>query len=382
MKRLQRLGGRKETLSLSTEKTAPSFGELRTTVSETFTVKDAYIDPVGVPTFVIEEADKHRFLQLVKAFSKYSVVPTLRRHGDDLLIRVFPRPVTKQRKTIYNWILFAATVFTVVLAGYFLWSQSTVQRGLVGSQSGAVTEVGLFTLSLFAIIGLHEIGHKIACEINGMESTMPYFIPGIPPTGTFGAVISLRSPPTNRDSLFDLGFSGPFVGFVSIVIVSILSIQMSFLIPTSQAELWERMGLIQTVSWPQYPLLFDLLIPIVRGIPQGFTLFFTQIEFAAWVGSLVSFLNLLPVWQLDGGHMSRAVLGPKWHKIAGWVGLGVMVLSGFWAFALLLSIMMMRGGRGMSGVEPLDDISELSKSRRILWIATLAMMITTFVSIG
>ena len=368
-------------LSENKQLASTSFGDIRGVISEKIKIEDAYLDPAGVPTFVAKDIGKRTFLQLVQALARLSVVPTLRREGDNLLIRIFPKPPQKAQRSIYNVILFFTTVVSVIFAGYFLWTQSSVQRELVASRSGPAFEIGLFTLSLFAIIGLHEIGHKIACEINGLEATMPYFIPGIPPTGTFGAVISLRSPPANRDSLFDLGFSGPLVAFVSIILVSILSIQTAFVIPVSQAELWERMQLIQTVSWPQYPLLFDLILPFIRQIPQGFTLFFTQIEFAAWVGSLISYLNLLPIWQLDGGHMSRAVLGPRRHTFAGWFGLAIMVLSGFWTFALLLIILMMRGGRGMSGVEPLDDCSPISKSRKILWIATFAMMAVMFVSV-
>ena len=360
----------------------PSFAELREAISKRFAIRDAYIDPAGTPTFEIVQANKQNFLELVEELSNLLVVPTLRRRGDELLVRIYSKPTQKSRAALYNLVLFAATIVTVVVAGYFLWAQSVIQRELMTSWSAPIFEIGLFTFSLFAIIGLHEVGHKIACEIHRLESTMPYFIPGIPPTGTFGAVISLRSPPTNRDSLFDLGFSGPIVAFISIVMVSVLSIQTAHLIPVAQAGLWERMRLIQTVSWPQYPLLFDLLLPIVREIPEGFTLLFTQIEFAAWVGSLISYLNLLPVWQLDGGHMSRAILGPRAHKVASWTGLGIMVLSGFWAFALLLLIMMLRGGRGMSGVEPLDDCSQVSKSRKALWIATFVMMTLMFVSIG
>ncbi len=357
-----------------------SFIEAKASVSSKFNITDAYLDPQDIPTFVVvPERAKKKFEALVDELSSKDLVPTLRFEAGNLLIRVFPKPKPRPTRPILNLGLFATTVGTVFVTGFVLWGGSVVQREVLMPQANVYLQVGLFVLSLLGIVGLHEIGHKIACEIHGMDATMPYFVPGIPPTGTFGAVISLRSPPNNRDALFDLGISGPLVAFVSLLVVTILSIQSAYLVPMGQAILWNKLGLAQPASWPEYPFLFDLLIPIVRPYPEGFALFFTQIEFAAWVGSLISYLNLLPIWQLDGGHLSRALFGPKGHKITSYLGLGVMAISGFWAFALLLSIMMFASGRGLSGVTPLDDWSPTSKSRKLLYGIVLVMIVILFV---
>jgi len=358
------------------------FLEAKQSVSSKFNVVDAYLDPQNIPTFVVTpEPTKTRFGALVDELSAKGLVPTLRFEEGQLLIRVFPKPTPKPTRPLLNLALFAATIATVFVTGLVLWEGSVVQREVLMPDANVYLQVGLFVLSLLGIVGLHEIGHKIACEVHGMDSTMPYFVPGIPPTGTFGAVISLRSPPRNRDALFDLGISGPLVAFVSLLIVTILSIQAAYLVPMGQAILWNKLKLAQPASWPEYPFLFDLLIPIVRQYPQGFALFFTQIEFAAWVGSLISYLNLLPIWQLDGGHLSRALFGPKGHKVTSYFGLAVMALSGFWAFALLLLIMMFAGGRGFSGVAPLDDWSPVSTSRKLLYGIVIVMIIILFVKL-
>lgn len=354
---------------------AISFSEAKASVLSRFTVIDAYVDTQGIPTFVLRpEPAKPKFESLVDEMSNKGLVPTLRLEDDALMIRVFPKPKLKPTRPLINLGLLVGTIGTIFATGFVLWEGSVLQREVLMPGTEPFYPVSLFVLSLLAIVGLHEIGHKIACEAHKMDSTMPYFIPGVPPTGTFGAVISLRSPPRNRDALFDLGLSGPLVAFVSLVIVTVLSIQTAYLVPVGDAILWNRLGLAQPASWPEYPLLFDLLIPAVRPYPEGFVLFFTQIEFAAWIGSLISYLNLLPIWQLDGGHMARALFGSKGHRIASYVGLAVMVLSGFWVFALLLSIMMFLSGRSSSGVVPLDDWSPLSASRKLVYVAVLVMI--------
>jgi membrane-associated protease RseP (regulator of RpoE activity) len=357
-----------------------SFQEAKALVLSRFTVTDSYVDPQGIPTFTIRsELVKSKFENLVSEMSQKSLVPTLRSEEGNLMVRVFPAPRLKPTRPIINLVLFVATIATVFVTGFVLWEGSVLQREVLMPNSEPYVQVSLFVLSLFAIVGLHEVGHKIACEIHKMDSTMPYFIPGFPPTGTFGAVISLRSPPRNRDALFDLGMSGPMVAFVSLFIVTVLSIQTAYLVPIGDAMLWNKLGLAQPASWPEYPLLFDLLTPIVRSLPKNFVLLFTQTEFAAWIGSLVSYLNLLPIWQLDGGHMSRAVLGTRGHKLTSYIGLAVMIISGFWVFALLLSIMMFLSGRGSSGVVPLDDWSPLSTSRKIFYVFVIIMIIVLFV---
>jgi len=121
-----------------------------------------------------------------------------------------------------------------------------------------------------------------------------------------------------------------------------------------------------------YPLLFDVLLPVVRPIPRGYSLILTHIEFAAWVGALVTFLNILPVWQLDGGHVIRALVGPKRAKLLSMAGVAVLFILGYWMMALILLFFMMMGGKP---VEPLDNISPLSTSRKLVMIVYLIILV-------
>jgi membrane-associated protease RseP (regulator of RpoE activity) len=233
---------------------------------------------------------------------------------------------------------------------------------------------------ILSIIGLHELGHVVAVRHHKMDATLPYFIPGPPPFGTFGAVISLRGPPANRDQLFDLGFSGPLTGFVVMLVVAIIAILISPSITSHQATQLFADNLLQSASWPNVPYFLELLAQSgLRSIPSGQTLVWSQVEFAAEIGALVTFLNLLPVWQLDGGHIVRATLGDRGHKATAIIAFAILVFAGYWAFALLLLAFMFLSRRPLEGLEPLDDISPLSSSRKALFALALVMLGLTFV---
>jgi membrane-associated protease RseP (regulator of RpoE activity) len=128
-----------------------------------------------------------------------------------------------------------------------------------------------------------------------------------------------------------------------------------------------------------YPLLFDIVQPLVRPAIGGYSLILTQVELAAWVGSLLTFLNILPVWELDGGHISRAVFGARGHKIASIIGILVLFATGYWFFGIFILFLMFGTRRGMAAAEPLDDVSPLSRSRKALYLATLLITLLCFV---
>jgi len=359
-----------------------SFQELKQMVGESFTLLDAYLDARGVPTFLVANVSKLEFKALTVKLEKFRLIPMLRRVGESLVLRVFMKPPkVKTRSVLLNFLLLAVTLGTIYLAGYYGFISTPVLSEVLMKDANVYFQSATFAISLFGIIGLHELGHLMACRIHGMDFSLPYFIPGPPPFGTFGAVVSLRSPPKNRDELFDTGFAGPLAGFLATIIVSVISLRQGFLVPVHQAAAWAEKGWVKMVGWPMIPLIFELLQPLVRPIPPGFNLILTHVEFAAWVGALVTFLNILPVWQLDGGHISRAMWGEKGHRYASLVGLGVLFATGYWFFALFLLFWMLGSRRGWSGAEPLDDVSPLSLGRRLLYPAALIILGLSFVVI-
>lgn len=202
-----------------------------------------------------------------------------------------------------------------------------------------------FSLSLLFILISHEMGHYIACRIYKVDATLPFFIPTPPmigPAGTFGAFIKILSPMPSRKAVFDIGVAGPIAGFIALIPVAIIGIA------TMQAAAPQQIANFSGITFSD-PLFMRLLaylfgIDLAFGIPNAF-------YYAAWVGLLVTALNLIPSGQLDGGHAIYAVFGEKVHR---WMGpIAFVIMASFsilgWIYfnspsgfliAVLLGIMM------------------------------------------
>jgi len=366
--------------------TGPSLETVKSIVASQFQVKDAFLDPYGIPTILVSaEPTREKFRNVVEQLRTQNLLGAIRATGDTLTIKVFQRPQIKPSRRTINLALFIATVVSVTVAGYLLWTGAfggplyQQLNQIISPGANAYVEAGAFAAGLMAIIGLHEFGHKAATRHHHLDATLPYFIPGPPPIGTFGALIALKGPPANRDQLFDLGLSGPVVGFVVTIVVTMLA--MFFGPPLTQTKADQLNAWSAACNcpggFPASPLLLVLLGNLQAYINPN-VLLEPQLVNAAQVGALLTFLNIVPAWQLDGGHISRAVFGPDGHRIATYVGLGILLLAGFWPFALLVIVMMGFSGRGVRGVEPLDDVSPVSNSRKILYLLGVAMLVLTF----
>jgi len=374
-------------------------------VASEFQVKDAFLDPYGIPTVqVTPEPVKEKFQRLLDQLRQQRLIAAIRGTADGPTIKVFQKPQVRPSDKNINLGLFLATVATVLYAGYYLWTTGLLGSETLQQQFTSIIEptanpylkAGLFAVALLAIVGLHEFGHKAAAQHHRMDATLPYFVPGFPPIGTFGAVISLKSPPSNRDELFDLGLSGPVVGFVVTIVVAALSVLLG-IVPTAaqatQLAQWSstcgaQFGINGCLinydfsNWPAQPLILIIVTGLTR-VPRPEVFFDPQLFFAAQIGSLLTFLNIIPAWQLDGGHISRAVFGPRGHRISSIIGL--MILLGasvfffsYFFFALLILGFMWFSRRGLAGVEPLDDISPVSTSRKGLYLMAIVLLVLTF----
>jgi len=345
--------------------TTPTFplitiNELRGLIETEFTVDEA-MEIFGNPSFTVRSrgSPKKHFELLVQKTKPYGILPFLRERQGKLVIQVLTKPKGKTYRIRTNIIFFFATLATVFLAGYFNalgWAQV--------SGEDVITHGLLFTAALMAIVGLHEFGHKFVCLKRKIEATFPYFIPGPPfpiGFGTFGAVIMQKEPPVNRDHLFDLGFSGPITGFIVTLIVTYLTIpmlQVETVIPTD--------ALTMSPSLAMY-LLIQLFRPTILNYPA---ISAPPMMMAAWLGFVITFLNLLPIWQLDGGHIARAMFGERGLKVASIIGMAIAILTGFFFFAILILVLMRR----RSTVGSLDNVSPLSSWRRMLGIVAYAML--------
>jgi membrane-associated protease RseP (regulator of RpoE activity) len=164
-----------------------------------------------------------------------------------------------------------------------------------------------YSATILAILGCHELGHYFACRYYDVDASLPFFIPVPPPflTGTMGAFIRIREQIPSKRMLFDIGVAGPIAGFVIAVPALFAGLAMSHVVklpanPGDMLELGE-------------PLLFKFASWVMWGTqPDGYSLNMHPMAFAAWFGMLATALNLFPIGQLDGGHISYAVLGPRW----------------------------------------------------------------------
>jgi membrane-associated protease RseP (regulator of RpoE activity) len=351
--------------------------KVKSIVNSRFKVEDLYYE-YGVLTFVLSERNyKEDFKKLVKDLKEMDLIPIMRKDGEKLILKIdrFIRHPIKKTKMPY--ILFIVTILTTFIDG-ILRSTAQFYEELIGPLTPfkIASEATLFTIAVLSIFGLHELSHKYSSKKDGIDTSLPYFIPGIPGhLPTYGAVILQREPVVNRDDLFDMGFSGPLISFLMTIIVGIFAFLTALPASLSQIERWKESGYFIEV---QSPLLFYvlgiILSPFIK-LPTDERLIPTPLGFAAWLGSIVTALNLLPIWQLDGGRVFRSFLSRKKHKIASYIAIIFMSITGYWLMALLLLFMMPQ----TIDIPPLDEYSPLSKSRKIALSIVILILILTYV---
>jgi membrane-associated protease RseP (regulator of RpoE activity) len=262
----------------------------------------------------------------------------------------------KPSNVLINWALLLATIVTTFVTGYLL------SPDVINPYVGGAT----FTVAMLAVLGTHEMGHKITASKKGIDATLPYFIPGPPPLGTFGAVIMQKSLPPNKDALFDVGADGPIAGFIIATIVSIIGLTLTIRSPPVPAN---PIGV--PLMWNILERLLNSFNLIPKAPPNGLLLLH-PVAFAGWVGMFVTMLNLLPAAMLDGGHVARSVLGEKLglRLILAVLSLAYLTIEGLIPMAFLVLLMLFFRHPG-----PLDDVSSLSTSRKLLALGLVGIFI-------
>ncbi len=351
----------------------PSQEDIISLVNSIFQVSD-YNKTEFSLEFKIEDIDfKSKFEGLARKLEDMSYVCKLEKmeeRGLHVIIQKFsPKKQRKWMSTAWTpRILFAIVISFVMIDGYYRTSgtNSIVEIG------DPLEMAGVYTLSLLGILGVHELGHIIAAKIHGLKTTWPYFIPGLPIIGipTFGAFIQSKGLTINREILFDVAIAGPIAGLAIAVIVSMYGAYTAPVLDSEiAAGLFEESRLIE---WNQgEPLLMTASLALFGKGGAGHEVIMTPVMFAAWIGFLITFLNLLPAWQLDGGHMARTLLGAKLHKYATYGSMAILVLLNYWLMALLILFMSSRN----PGATPLDDVSPLSKNRKLAYLGIIILAI-------
>ena len=323
--------------------------------------------------FQIEDIEfKSKFEELARRLENMSFICRLQESDGAKYVSIQKFAPRKQRKWLSTvWtprILFAIVISFVMIDGYYRTSGTN-----------AIIEIGdpfqmaiVYTFALLGILGTHELGHIIAAKAHRLKTSWPYFIPGLPILGipTFGAFIQSKGLTINRSILFDVAIAGPIAGLVITIIVSLYGAYTAPILDQGIAE-----GLFAEqilVEWEQgEPLLMTASLAVFGKGGPGHEVIMTPVMFAAWIGFLITFLNLLPAWQLDGGHMARTLLGQKIHRYATYGSMLVLVLLNYWLMAILILVMSTKN----PSATPLDDITPLTKNRKLAYIGIIILAV-------
>jgi membrane-associated protease RseP (regulator of RpoE activity) len=277
------------------------------------------------------------------------------------------RRIIRRRPWTLNLVLFAITAVTTTVVGS-LYANDTFDGSILFFLRGWV-----FSVPLMAILLIHEMGHYLTGRFRLMDVTPPYFIPAPPPLGTFGAFIKIRSPIANRNVLVEVGASGPIAGALAAIPLLMVGLSLSEMVP--QAKQAEGYALGSSI-------ILELLC-LVRFGAFSFhsTVLLHPTALAAWFGLFVTAMNLLPIGQLDGGHVIYALFGPKASRIVSLgifgtlIPLGIFLWPGWFLFGLLVFFLGLRHPPPLDPYEPLDG-----RSRALGW-AAITLFVLTFIPV-
>ncbi|HEV8142855.1 MAG TPA: site-2 protease family protein [Methylomirabilota bacterium] len=313
-----------------------------------------------------------RALEILRErFGRFGYTPYIREERGRVLVQALPTAVVQDRSRIrLNVVLFVLTVLSTLLAGTQFFGSPTFDALRRAGAWGWLVSGVPFAATLLLTLGVHEFGHYFTARYYGVSVSLPYFIPVPPPFmfGTLGAVIRMRSPVPNKNILFDIAAAGPIAGLLIAVPALLLGIHWSSLTPVTPGG-WIAFG---------DSALTRMLVTLRFGaLPAGMRLYTHPMFDAAWVGLLVTALNLMPVGQLDGGRIAYALFG-RAHRQVGiatfvaLLALGLITWSPNWVVWGLFVFVFV----GFQHGPPLDDVTPLTRERRVVaWVCLILLVL-------
>ncbi|TDI23821.1 MAG: site-2 protease family protein [Acidobacteria bacterium] len=297
------------------------------------------------------------------------------RHPDQLTLPQFD-PVTapspRRGRPWVNLILFLATIASTTWMGIAHYDGFASDVEATSPGPFALLRGLWYSVTILSILGAHELGHYYACRYYRVDASLPYFLPAPFLTGTLGAVIRIRQPIPTKRMLFDIGVAGPIAGFVVAVPALFLGLSLSRVLPLPADFVGLSLG---------EPPIFRLATWMIWGTaPDDYSLMLHPVALAAWFGLLVTALNLFPIGQLDGGHISYATLGARSTPVTMAAVAAVILLtlySSSWiAWAGLTVFMLIKFGPRHP--RTLDHHIPLDRTRMLVAVGAVVMFILCF----
>jgi membrane-associated protease RseP (regulator of RpoE activity) len=317
---------------------------------------------------------------------QYSYSPT-----SSEAVKIFPTAVAQRQRYPLHALLFLLTIGTTLVAGTYLMllheamGPTPVNAGDFFQQilqhPGLLYKGIAYAGTIMLVLLAHEMGHYLACQYYGIQATLPFFIPAPVGVGTLGAFIRIKSPFPNRRALFDVGLAGPIAGFVFLIPFLYLGLQWSIQVPANQVP--------SDAGYFGEPLIFRIFANYM--LKDGYVTFLHPTGFAVWFACLATSLNLLPIAQLDGGHVSYAVFGKRAYVIT-WVfffavlGLAIYGFTQSWIAGLQWLfyaglLLILRQIAGFRHPPTLDDSQPIGLARKIWAVIALIVFALTFVPV-
>ena len=359
----------------------PTTLDLDAIVRGAFSVKDSFVLPDGEAEYkvVYDEKAKGTFEILYGNLRPKGYVPRLTGSRDDcvLLVRKAPTEKGSSRTPVVLGLL---TLAAVVAYG---WLQYIVYQVLLPERVPLLMGLA-YVLVLILVIGLHEVAHRRSAVRGGTRAPVPYFLPGLPAftaLPSFGTVLVHREPPVNRDALFRTGFLGPIVAIVLCILFYAIGVLTAATV--SGAQVQSGLAALPNIqlTTPNPSIIESLIVSslnLIGGGPptaSGSELI-SPIAAAADTGLILTFFNLLPATQLDGGQLCESILGYRGLRITTYlsiVALLVLDTPNYWIMAVIVLVIAGRPAR----LGTLDEVSEASRGKKVLFAVILMLALAS-----
>jgi membrane-associated protease RseP (regulator of RpoE activity) len=322
------------------------------------------------------QAAEEAYRPLRARFERLGYTPFLQSHRGQVELIAVPFVIHRRPPRVWiNFVLFVATLLSVLITGmlYELGGTPPSLTEIVRNPTFLLAGVP-FTATLLGILGTHEMGHYVVSRIRKAPASLPYFIPMIPGitiTGTLGAVIVQREPFEDRRTLLEVAIAGPLAGLVLAIPLLFYGLATSTVGPTPEGVMYIQEGNSLLYAWAKY-LVFGQWLP-----SNGMDVQLNTVAWAAWIGLLITMFNLLPVGQLDGGHIAYALLGRRadwlaYAVLAGFLVLGIFVSQAWLVWVILIAFM------GPRHPPPFNDVTRLKPVHILLGVIGFIMFVLLF----